>query len=887
MPKIQKENIWDLVSNEYHSCFITTYSFDLFYFEHNVMRILRSKGIGNITLFIDDTILQNILGTIDSNINSRIYSIVPILTDGCFHPKVYMFFGEKHGLLIVGSGNLTSSGHGKNDEVWGAFHFDINEKSNAQLFSNAWSFFQFLSSKIKGFSVEKFNWIIKFSPWIDTLPKPDQNTSQSLGSGNEVSFFSNDSSANIYEKLVASISDNQVREITIIAPYFDSNGTVVESLSSRFSSARINVLLDDLYGILPLKMKKNVSDRVNFYKWIDCFKNKEVNNSPARLHAKIFHFVLADKTQYCLFGSANASVAALGINNHAKNIEVSVLIKSSNQNFLDDLDINIYPRNKKLLSEFKPGIIDSGILNKNDAANNLFYIQAIDKEGFKLAVFINNKLSSNHRLVLFNSWGERVLIADLTEGEYYYSVKLSHESSEALYGCIIDSISSEIISNKQIIQDVLILTKTNPDPQKQILDVLFSGIEEGNEFLFSKLLDCLSDEDFEVEHSYSSSRSSKSKLANSDDKIGSLQFAKLAYDEFKNVSNAHIQHQYHLINSNSNRIADFLFNLTKQFSKEIIPSQETEDEEIDKDIQDNVGREDNPGSKHITKSAFNSERNRIKKFLERYTSYLNRRVTTLLVDKDQDYTNEEKVSLTELSNFVIALYIIIYYTERNRQYTSDDKVYHEKFITIKDNQYFDRLSVILSDIIGPFLLLCTKGFKSYESDYLNSRVNKLKSESFYNCLFSIALAHWKGKEVHHKRILLLNSLFYFPDNLSSQLNDSDFISRLNMLLKLNSSVNQYFISDCHNLVDMLLPRYKEFLNNKNLPQKDQKKVLSIFLNKNSTIFAENFGFCRVENRDDSWSTSNLTLSRPGFPWNESKEEYLLDQKVMYKHNIVF
>lgn len=117
----QKENIWDLVSGRsYHSCLITTYSFDFYYFEKSVMRILRSKGIGNISIFIDNNIFQGILGKIGSS-NSRVYSISPINSNGCFHPKVYMFFGEKQGLFIIGSGNLTSSGHGKNDEIWGAY----------------------------------------------------------------------------------------------------------------------------------------------------------------------------------------------------------------------------------------------------------------------------------------------------------------------------------------------------------------------------------------------------------------------------------------------------------------------------------------------------------------------------------------------------------------------------------------------------------------------------------------------------------------------------------------------------------------------------------------------------------------------------------------------
>ena len=32
MPKIQKDNIWDLVGSNYHSFLLTTYSFDFYFF---------------------------------------------------------------------------------------------------------------------------------------------------------------------------------------------------------------------------------------------------------------------------------------------------------------------------------------------------------------------------------------------------------------------------------------------------------------------------------------------------------------------------------------------------------------------------------------------------------------------------------------------------------------------------------------------------------------------------------------------------------------------------------------------------------------------------------------------------------------------------------------
>ena len=475
MLKIKRENIWDLVGSGYHSCVITTYSFDFYYFERSAMRVLRSKGISNISIFVDNNIFQGILGKIGSCSNSRVYALNPMSSKGCFHPKVYMFFGDKQGLLIVGSGNLTSSGHGKNDEVWGAFHFDINEKNNEQIFSDAWLYFQTLSSNIKGFSVEKFNWIKEYTPWLESLPVPNTNGFQSIDEYNEVAFLANDAKGNIYRKLIRDIPNDEVQELTVIAPYFDLKGKILEAFSSKFKNAKINVLLDDINGILPFKLKDDVADNMCFYHWKNCCVKEADKETYKRLHAKIFHFILADNTEYCLIGSANASVAAFGNENYsAINDEVSLLFKSSNQDFLSDLGIKINPVNVKKLSDFENGLEEDDVFVNEFLANNKYNIDAINKEVNVLSIYLNALLDSNSELALYNTWGELVSKAKLTIKNNHYSATISEKVVDAIYACIIDSETSEILSNKQIIQDVIVLSKTNPDPQKRVLDVLFN-----------------------------------------------------------------------------------------------------------------------------------------------------------------------------------------------------------------------------------------------------------------------------------------------------------------------------------------------------------------------------------------------------------------------------
>lgn len=880
----QKENIWDLVSGRsYHSCLITTYSFDFYYFEKSVMRILRSKGIGNISVFIDNNIFQGILGKIGSS-SSRVYSISPIITNGCFHPKVYMFFGEKQGLLIIGSGNLTSSGHGKNDEIWGAFHFDTTDPNYTQLFSNSWSFFEKVSQNIKGFAKEKIRWIKEYTPWIETLPSPNSTNFEILNNFTQIAFLNNNSETSIFQQLSEFVPFDKVKELTIVAPYFDSKGKIIELFLKSLPKATINVLVDDKNGILPFGLAPNIASQVKFYHWKDCFSNKDDDKDYSRLHAKLFNFSLTDNSQLCLLGSANASVAALGTENvSAINEEVSILLNSSDHDYLKDLGIKINPKKSQFLTDFEEGLDESAVFENSIAFK--YNIEAIDKEGSVLNVYVDKILEADAEIHIFNNWGEVIYSGKLIEKNNHYYIKIPSNLFNPIYGCLKDSKTTEIISNKQIIQDVYVLAKTNPDPQKQILDVLFSSIEQGDELLFSKLIDCISTDDFNAENK-SFPKKASSKKSDEEKEDIEIKGKVLDYEEFKDVSYDTIQHQYYVLNSSSNRVADFLSSLSLIKSKEEVASAEFDDEELDLEIDDTQGREDQPELKPVTKSAFKSEKSRVIKFLERYNDHLEKEVDKLIKKSNQNVDEEGKVSITELSNFVIALYIAIYYTDNKRQYTIDEETHHETIIKSYGFEYYDNLPAINADLIGKFLLLCTRGFKTYDSDYLNERLEKLRQEAFYHSVFCLAQAKWSNSELIYKNLLLINAVHFLPKDFEQLLVLNQFTEEMNIRHKLSANENLNLISDIKTQIDNILPNYSSFVDNMKLCTNERETVLSKDLMSETVIFTSRFGFCTIKYKTTQDDGAILTLSRPGFPWIDKKEEYLLEEKRLYKRNIV-
>lgn len=167
---IKRNNILSLIGNgRYHSCILTTFSFDFYFFEMKVMKWLRSCGIRNVNVFIDGHFYSELMqqATGDEMKLATGYSLYPVFEKTIFHPKIWLLFGENEGLLLVGSGNLTNSGNGSNDEIWGAYHFDIKQPQNAPIFSTAWNYVSKLSATTKGIASEKTTrWIAEHSQWL-------------------------------------------------------------------------------------------------------------------------------------------------------------------------------------------------------------------------------------------------------------------------------------------------------------------------------------------------------------------------------------------------------------------------------------------------------------------------------------------------------------------------------------------------------------------------------------------------------------------------------------------------------------------------------------------------------------------------------------------------
>ena len=98
----------------YDIALMTTFNFEIGFFERAVLNRLFAKDVKTISIFVDSDELTNALNEFDvahsgSHIGKK-YMVNPVKMGGSFHPKVILLLGEKKARLFVGSANVKTSG---------------------------------------------------------------------------------------------------------------------------------------------------------------------------------------------------------------------------------------------------------------------------------------------------------------------------------------------------------------------------------------------------------------------------------------------------------------------------------------------------------------------------------------------------------------------------------------------------------------------------------------------------------------------------------------------------------------------------------------------------------------------------------------------------------
>lgn len=718
MKTIERQNILDLIGKnkgKYSSCIITSYTFDFTFFEERIMSVLRTSNIRNVNVFLDGKYLEQHLEHSNGNEfkTHKTYSLNPIYETGVFHPKIMLLTGQKHGLLVIGSGNLTSSGLSTNDEVWGAFHFNSIESRNAPLFATVWNYLQQYLIQAKGFNAQKIGWITQRSPWLNEIRSLATDNYISISEEVEIKFLGNSSSASSYQVLMETLPKGGINKLILISPYFDEEGKILEQLTSDFKIKKTVCISDPEFGLLPIKLSDKLYNNIDFYDWKDCLDDFDKRFN--RLHAKIFHFEYEDGWEYLLIGSANATINALGSKTAKhKNAEAGILLKRKlNNGYINDLglsygkiktiDIKSFGRKANNIGDNIPSV---------KFENRILYSEI---NGNKLLVFLKDSVSTNPQVTILDS--------DNKEIETHVSEEVSKELKFVLdnpndaYKIYLTE-KGKRITNYSLVHNVAYQSKCNPDPNHaeigQIIESLSVDPENGQ---FIELLS-YADYNWVDEELDGSIKLSRNTAFSKSQKESNRSFDTLTTDEF-NQLNSIQSNESDVLNNSSVQIADFLNIL----SRGLIQSNSSVKESIEEALS-NQSEEEQTGTGNEVKQTIvvnnrgEQEEKVIRKHLDKVCEFYSSQLKGLTNNKSFKSVPNRPLTIKDLSNLSIALDLMcIYYGKKYTLHKTEfaidfNKELSNEIRTIEKKYKLERLATNNRDYKG-------RVYYEIEADWFN------------------------------------------------------------------------------------------------------------------------------------------------------------------------
>jgi len=898
------------------------------------MPIFRTANIRNVNIFLDGKFLDNSLEHSTGNEfrSQKTYGLNPIYPIGVFHPKIMLLTGPKHGLLIIGSGNITNSGLNTNDEIWGAFHIDTIESVSAPLFSAVWNYLQPFLLRAKGFNAKKIQWIYQYSPWLERLPEYVNGDFINFTDDIGISFIANDNKRPIYDNVIRILPKKELRKITIISPFYDEKGEILEQLNKDLKPKEIYCLVDPLFGILPIHISNSLQTIVKFWSWHDC--SSDFNPLYNRLHAKLFHFDYVDEKEYLLIGSMNASIQAFGgPSTKPVNEEAGLLLsRDPGGNYLIDLGIKV-PTSGEL--DIRSHVqIEKNRLELDNSQRAKVKILYCEIDNNKLRVFIDRNEMVSGILCILNQLSEPLESSQvqIKDGILEVTIKYTDEAHKVF---LTDS-QDQRISNFSLIHRVFLQAKSNPDPIRESLDNIFSKGYEGVPELFAYVDFNWADEDDEYEVKRGAGKVEKKETNET------KEFENLSKEEFNRVNQVIIQKQEGLLSSTSIQIAEFLGVLGRSI---LIDKNEDVEEDFEQQLFDNEDSALSYENKEVTnfkiiRADGRTEQKAISRFFEKLNDSFQNRLDKFYETSSILELPQTKITIKDLSNMLIGLYILDLYSKKTyqikrtifsiqftRQNIEELREVEKKFklvrvdkidrlnkfkiyFSIEEEQlnnleqiigklnhfklevyndlynepfiydYFDTgelgnnintIKGFVLNTLGRFLICSYFGIKEYEYDIVNQKVEFFIKEIFRKSIKIITEMHWKESETNYFELILLD-LFALIEMSVHYSELSNYIRDL-----LESGYDSQtpgandFKSNSKYILEELLPRYMQWRSV--YTNEKNKLIVNISaLNQGNKIFKKGLGFCELLSSDPQ----KLSISKPGLQWNEKKKIYQLE-----------
>lgn len=865
---VTKESVFELLGGDnrrYHSCIATTFSFDFSFFEVHAIRALKSAGIRNTLVLIDEGNLTELMENPTGYEFTRnlSYGIYPISAKGVFHPKLIFCAGKKEGFIAIGSGNLTNSGHGSNDELWSVFHYKVGDSETAPIFSQVWQYILTLNKHIKGNSKEKIFRLLQNAPWINELKSNNEYAILKQEKVKLLPVFENDNTLNFIKQ---QLNEIEVETINIISPYFDKKGSIVQQLKSKFPMARVNVVMDIQHGLLPYDLD---TTGINIYDWSKVNETKE--NDLSRLHGKLISFQIKGGEEYILQGSSNATSAALGCDEkNSINQELNIWLHSTKKDtVLNRLGVNLIDTARINLEDLKEKENQVQASSETPQIHFPIKIKCAELEENILTLHTELKETSAFgRLLFIDRDGQEAGTSEIIQLEEKITTTLNTDTA---FICVW-YYEEKQISNKIIIQNSLYHHTSNPDKESEKYEAIMENIQQGYFGQVGQLLGYVS---FNRENSVGS-KVVQNFTDNSivKDKEKSFKTAD-SYEEFTTVSEQNLLKQKGLLNSPSVRIAEFLSAVKK---RQLILNEDSESQEQVTDIDNYDGNDDEEltkTKKTKTIDACKTEQRAIQQFINKHIKQLDQKTAQLLNTTSRVDVEKLSYSIEDISNMLITLQLVKHYSALKFDYNIGEVSSRALYLKVKGDKKYDNLHNIVNYAIGMFILLMNGSTDKIEFENLNRKLSSFRKEVTSNLLFVLCNSDWRNKE-NLRDVTIANILLFRLLDLN--IDNNDVLGEINKSLidiskeeihRQDKSNNQpifksrNFIANLSNL-ESIIKRVEVFA--RQILSNSKTVVSAESVEVGEWIYNGVFGICLIEEKLEGRVSNQkqLKISNLGF-----------------------
>lgn len=295
--------------NSYHKTLLLTYSFDPVFFEQVVLADLWVGRSSDIVAIGDRDQVETSIAAATGRLShlGRNYVLACSNHQGAFHPKVIIRVGPKDGIVMIGSGNVTSSGWGGNQELGAAWAVGPEHSDKG-----GWlhPFLDDVISWCDGDLEKDAIRRLKDVPWLSLTPFESELPSPILHSHQQQT---------LAMQLANRWAGRQFDEVKILTGSTDETGAFLRWAHDTFGIQRaIIALTPSMASFVPEKL----NDLPLELKFIEAPKDRP-------LHAK-FYWFQGPSGNAAVMGSANCSAAAwLLAPNRNGNVETILIYDAS------------------------------------------------------------------------------------------------------------------------------------------------------------------------------------------------------------------------------------------------------------------------------------------------------------------------------------------------------------------------------------------------------------------------------------------------------------------------------------------------------------------------------------------------------------------------------